>query len=165
MHVSGHGDTKFGFNIVDGKMAGMNSRPEHIREACDASLKRLGVEVSARLPTRWRKARFLAGRPVAALVYRRGTCVIDLYVWPKLSKLPIRSRSANEPDIMSSTGAKAKWCFGPRPMWKASTLRFREAVAVLPVIQLRIRRRPGFSHHNQPPLCSTKTFRRLITDH
>ena len=24
--------TKFGFNIVDGKMAGMNSRPEHIRE-------------------------------------------------------------------------------------------------------------------------------------
>jgi aryl-alcohol dehydrogenase-like predicted oxidoreductase len=37
--------TKFGFNIVDGKAAGMNSRPEHIREACDASLKRLGVEV------------------------------------------------------------------------------------------------------------------------
>jgi aryl-alcohol dehydrogenase-like predicted oxidoreductase len=37
--------TKFGFNIVDGKMAGMNSRPEHIREVCEASLKRLGVEV------------------------------------------------------------------------------------------------------------------------
>lgn len=37
--------TKFGFNIVDGKMAGMNSRPGHIREVCDASLKRLGVDV------------------------------------------------------------------------------------------------------------------------
>jgi aryl-alcohol dehydrogenase-like predicted oxidoreductase len=37
--------TKFGFNIVDGKMAGMNSRPEHIREVCDASLKRLGIQV------------------------------------------------------------------------------------------------------------------------
>ncbi len=37
--------TKFGFNIVDGKMAGLNSRPEHIRAVCDASLKRLGVEV------------------------------------------------------------------------------------------------------------------------
>ena len=37
--------TKFGFNIVDGKMAGVNSRPEHIREVADASLKRLGVEV------------------------------------------------------------------------------------------------------------------------
>jgi aryl-alcohol dehydrogenase-like predicted oxidoreductase len=37
--------TKFGFNVVDGKMAGMNSRPEHIREVCDASLKRLGIEV------------------------------------------------------------------------------------------------------------------------
>jgi aryl-alcohol dehydrogenase-like predicted oxidoreductase len=37
--------TKFGFNIEDGKMAGMNSRPAHIREVCDASLKRLGVEV------------------------------------------------------------------------------------------------------------------------
>jgi len=37
--------TKFGFNIVDGKMAGMNSRPEQIRDVCDASLKRLGLEV------------------------------------------------------------------------------------------------------------------------
>ncbi len=37
--------TKFGFNIVDGKMAGMDSRPAHIRAVCDASLKRLGIEV------------------------------------------------------------------------------------------------------------------------
>jgi aryl-alcohol dehydrogenase-like predicted oxidoreductase len=37
--------TKFGFNIVDGKQSGLNSRPEHIRQVCDASLKRLGVEV------------------------------------------------------------------------------------------------------------------------
>jgi aryl-alcohol dehydrogenase-like predicted oxidoreductase len=37
--------TKFGFNIVDGKMAGMNSRPEQIRRVADASLRRLGVEV------------------------------------------------------------------------------------------------------------------------
>jgi aryl-alcohol dehydrogenase-like predicted oxidoreductase len=36
--------TKFGFNIVDGKMAGMNSRPERIKEVADASLKRLGIE-------------------------------------------------------------------------------------------------------------------------
>jgi len=36
--------TKFGFNIVDGKMAGMNSRPEQIRAVADASLKRLGIE-------------------------------------------------------------------------------------------------------------------------
>lgn len=37
--------TKFGFNIVDGKQSGVNSRPEHIRQAADASLKRLGIEV------------------------------------------------------------------------------------------------------------------------
>ena len=37
--------TKFGFNIEGGKMAGLNSRPEHIRAVCDASLKRLGVDV------------------------------------------------------------------------------------------------------------------------
>jgi aryl-alcohol dehydrogenase-like predicted oxidoreductase len=37
--------TKFGFNIVDGKQSGLSSRPEHIREVCNASLKRLGVEV------------------------------------------------------------------------------------------------------------------------
>jgi aryl-alcohol dehydrogenase-like predicted oxidoreductase len=36
--------TKFGFNIVDGKQSGLNSRPEHIREVCDDSLKRLGLE-------------------------------------------------------------------------------------------------------------------------
>ena len=37
--------TKFGFNIVDGKTAGLNSRPDTIRKVCDASLKRLGVDV------------------------------------------------------------------------------------------------------------------------
>ena len=39
--------TKFGFKIdLDtGKQTGMDSRPEHIREAAEASLKRLGVEV------------------------------------------------------------------------------------------------------------------------
>ena len=38
--------TKFGFVIdpATGKSTGMDSRPEHIREVCDASLKRLGVE-------------------------------------------------------------------------------------------------------------------------
>ena len=38
--------TKFGFNIdpETKKQAGLDSRPEHIREVCDASLKRLGVE-------------------------------------------------------------------------------------------------------------------------
>ncbi|MFG1268923.1 aldo/keto reductase [Xanthobacter versatilis] len=39
--------TKFGFAIdpKTGKQTGMDSRPEHIRAVCDASLKRLGVEV------------------------------------------------------------------------------------------------------------------------
>ena len=37
--------TKFGMNIVDGRMQGMNSRPEQIRAVCDASLRRLGVDV------------------------------------------------------------------------------------------------------------------------
>lgn len=36
--------TKFGFNYVDGKMEGLNSRPESIRRACEGSLKRLGIE-------------------------------------------------------------------------------------------------------------------------
>jgi aryl-alcohol dehydrogenase-like predicted oxidoreductase len=37
--------TKFGFNIVDGKTSGVNSRPEQIRKAAEGSLKRLGIEV------------------------------------------------------------------------------------------------------------------------
>ena len=37
--------TKFGFRIApDGRMTGLDSRPEHIREVVDASLARLGVE-------------------------------------------------------------------------------------------------------------------------
>jgi aryl-alcohol dehydrogenase-like predicted oxidoreductase len=36
--------TKFGFNIVDGQQAGTNSRPEHIHEVADASLKRLRTD-------------------------------------------------------------------------------------------------------------------------
>jgi aryl-alcohol dehydrogenase-like predicted oxidoreductase len=36
--------TKFGFRIVDGKMAGIDSRPGHIREALEGSLRRLGTD-------------------------------------------------------------------------------------------------------------------------
>ena len=36
--------TKFGFRIVDGKVAGVDSRPENIRAVCEASLKRLGTD-------------------------------------------------------------------------------------------------------------------------
>jgi len=36
--------TKFGFKIEAGKPVGLDSRPEHIREVADASLKRLGVD-------------------------------------------------------------------------------------------------------------------------
>ena len=36
--------TKFGFKLQDGKQAGLDSRPEHIREAVEGSLKRLKVE-------------------------------------------------------------------------------------------------------------------------
>jgi aryl-alcohol dehydrogenase-like predicted oxidoreductase len=37
--------TKFGFNIVDGKMTGLNSRPENIKKVAWASLKRLKTDV------------------------------------------------------------------------------------------------------------------------
>src|SRR5256885_5504178 len=35
--------SKFGFKIEAGKQAGLDSRPSHIREVADASLKRLGT--------------------------------------------------------------------------------------------------------------------------
>jgi aryl-alcohol dehydrogenase-like predicted oxidoreductase len=37
--------TKFGWDIQDGKMVGLDSRPEQIRAVADASLRRLGVDV------------------------------------------------------------------------------------------------------------------------
>jgi aryl-alcohol dehydrogenase-like predicted oxidoreductase len=36
--------TKFGFKLVDGKQAGLDSRPEHIKQVAEASLERLKVE-------------------------------------------------------------------------------------------------------------------------
>jgi len=36
--------TKFGWKIVNGAVTGLDSRPEHIKEVADGSLKRLGVE-------------------------------------------------------------------------------------------------------------------------
>jgi aryl-alcohol dehydrogenase-like predicted oxidoreductase len=36
--------TKFGFGIADGKQRGLDSRPEHIREVAEASLRRLRIE-------------------------------------------------------------------------------------------------------------------------
>jgi aryl-alcohol dehydrogenase-like predicted oxidoreductase len=36
--------TKFGFNIVNGKMSGVNSQPAHIREAVEGSLRRLATD-------------------------------------------------------------------------------------------------------------------------
>ena len=37
--------TKFGFNIVDGKMAGISRRPENIKKAVEGSLRRLNTDV------------------------------------------------------------------------------------------------------------------------
>ena len=36
--------TKFGFRIEDGKMLGVDSRPEHVREVAESSLRRLGTD-------------------------------------------------------------------------------------------------------------------------
>src|SRR5215471_14246858 len=36
--------TKFGFRIEGGKMVGLDSRPEHVREVVEASLRRLGTD-------------------------------------------------------------------------------------------------------------------------
>lgn len=36
--------TKFGFAIKDGRPIGTDSRPEHVKEVCEASLQRLGVD-------------------------------------------------------------------------------------------------------------------------
>ena len=36
--------TKFGFRIVDGRPSGLDSRPENVRRACDASLQRLRTD-------------------------------------------------------------------------------------------------------------------------
>src|SRR3954467_7960607 len=41
--------TKFGFKIENGKQAGLDSRPDHVREVVEASLKRLNTDRNALL--------------------------------------------------------------------------------------------------------------------
>src|ERR1700723_334482 len=36
--------TKFGWRFQDGRMAGTDSRPEHVKEVAEASLRRLGTD-------------------------------------------------------------------------------------------------------------------------
>jgi aryl-alcohol dehydrogenase-like predicted oxidoreductase len=36
--------TKFGFSIIDGEIKGANSRPDHLKKACESSLKRLQTD-------------------------------------------------------------------------------------------------------------------------
>src|SRR3954471_21467982 len=36
--------TKFGWRIQDGKVAGTDSRPEHVKEVAEGSLRRLGTD-------------------------------------------------------------------------------------------------------------------------
>jgi aryl-alcohol dehydrogenase-like predicted oxidoreductase len=36
--------TKFGWRIQEGKVDGLDSRPEHVKEVCEASLRRLGTD-------------------------------------------------------------------------------------------------------------------------
>jgi aryl-alcohol dehydrogenase-like predicted oxidoreductase len=43
--------TKFGFNIEDGTMAGLNSRPAQIRAVADASLTRLRTNLNGSTKT------------------------------------------------------------------------------------------------------------------
>src|SRR3954453_4188371 len=45
--------TKFGFNIEEGKMAGLNSRPSRIRVVAEASLKRLRTDRIDLFYQRW----------------------------------------------------------------------------------------------------------------
>ena len=50
--------TKFGFRVENGRMAGLDSRPAHIREVADASLKRLGTDrIESLLPASCRSPR------------------------------------------------------------------------------------------------------------
>jgi aryl-alcohol dehydrogenase-like predicted oxidoreductase len=49
--------SKFGFDIRDGKVVGLNSRPEHIRQAVDAMLQRLRTDWIDLLSTPCRSGR------------------------------------------------------------------------------------------------------------
>jgi aryl-alcohol dehydrogenase-like predicted oxidoreductase len=77
--------TKFGFRIEDGKITGTDSRPEHIREVVDASLRRLQIEyidllyqhrVDPEFPSRTSRERWgswcAPGRYVISAFRRRG---------------------------------------------------------------------------------------------
>jgi aryl-alcohol dehydrogenase-like predicted oxidoreductase len=82
--------TKFGFNFdAEGKMSGLNSKPEHIREYVEGALKRLRTDVIDLLY----QHRVDPEVPIEDVA----DAVKDLIVRGKVKHFGLRSRTADDP--------------------------------------------------------------------
>jgi anti-sigma factor RsiW len=81
---------------------------------------------------------YAAGRPVAALVYRRGAHLINLFVWP----------SASTPDVAAAADTRQGynllyWTRGQTTFWAISDLNATELQQFTRLVQDRVTTAPG----------------------
>src|SRR4051812_49146986 len=111
--------TKFGFDIDPGtrKQRGVSSRPEHIRQVADASLKRLRTDridllyqhrVDPDEPSHYNLQSVRCGSPVRALKFETPPqTVVMLHAC--CTELPPTARTAWECSVIGGSGWEGRW--------------------------------------------------------
>ena len=152
--------TKFGWNIVDGKMVGTDSRPEQIRRVADASLQRLRTDVDRPvLPAPRRPGRAHRGRRRHRRRTRRRPGKVRHFGLSEAGAATIRRAHAVHP-VTAVQSEYSLWTRDPEPEVLPTCARARHRVrAVQPAGQGLPHRHRHATRRSSPRVTSARPSR------